>query len=58
MDNLSWIYYGDLSGITRIIEANPAVPVYPIYPVGTRLVIPIIDDMPMETNPLLPPWLR
>ncbi len=58
IDTLAVRFYGSLKGIAIIADANPAVPVTPVYPLGTVLVIPIVDDAEITTNEDLPPWKR
>ena len=58
IDQLAHRFYGSQAGISIIADANPSVPLYPVYPIGTSLIIPIIEDDQVVTNELLPPWRR
>jgi phage tail protein X len=58
IDNLAQRFYGGLYGISIIADANPLVAMEPIYPLGTVLVIPIIDDTQIQSNIDLPPWKK
>jgi phage tail protein X len=58
IDLLSQRFYGGMYGISIIADANPEVPMYPVYPIGTSLIIPIIEDEQVIENTLLPPWRR
>lgn len=54
---ISWKMYGSMSGIQKLIEANPLVPADPVLPTGTILYVPIVnsdDDIVVTTN--MPPW--
>ena len=59
IDTLANRFYGNNQGIQLISDANPDVPITAVYPLGTALIIPILEDSEMETaNDLLPPWKR
>jgi phage tail protein X len=58
IDALASQFYGNNQGIRIIIDANPDVPVTAIYPLGTVLIIPILDDEQFTNNNDLPPWKR
>jgi len=58
IDNLAQRFYGGMNGISIISDANPLVPVEAIYPIGTVLIIPIIESNQVIRNPNLPPWIR
>lgn len=58
IDTLAAKFYGDNTGISVISDANPDVPLDAVYPLGTVLVIPIIDDMEIVNTNELPPWKR
>jgi phage tail protein X len=58
IDILSNRFYGNNQGIRIIADANPNVPVTAIYPLGTVLIIPIVDDAQFTDNTDLPPWKR
>jgi phage tail protein X len=58
IDALSARFYGNNQGIRIIADANPDVPVTAVYPLGTVLVIPIMDDAQFTDNNDLPPWKR
>jgi phage tail protein X len=56
VDTLAARFYGSNAGISIIIEANPEVPLDAVYPLGTVLVIPIVDDSVVLGTNDLPPW--
>ncbi|MDL2289962.1 tail protein X [Paludibacteraceae bacterium OttesenSCG-928-F17] len=56
IDTLAQKYYGGMQGIKIIADANPSVPLDAIFPMGTVLLIPIIDDEGNQTKENLPPW--
>lgn len=58
LDTLAHRFYGNNSGISILVDANPTVPITAVFPVGTVLIIPIIDDMQITDNSNLPPWKR
>ena len=39
-------------------DANPLIPLTAVFPLGTVLVIPIVEDSDMHVNTDLPPWKR
>ena len=57
-DLLANRFYGSNQGIQIIADANPDVPVTAVYPLGTVLIIPIVDDSQFTNNNDLPPWKR
>lgn len=56
IDMLAARFYGENTGIKILIDANPDVPVTALYPLGTVLIVPIIDDSVIDSNKDLPPW--
>jgi len=58
IDLLAQRFYGNMQGISIIVAANLQVPIEAVFPIGTVLVIPIIDDMQIIENENLPPWKR
>ncbi|MCD8173807.1 MAG: tail protein X [Alistipes sp.] len=57
VDQLAHRFYGSAAGIRIIIDANPQVPVEAVYPLGTRLIIPIIEEAEApQKQKNLPPW--
>jgi phage tail protein X len=50
IDLLAHRFYGGDFGISVLSDANPSVPLYPVYPLGTILIVPIIDNMPETAN--------
>lgn len=58
IDTLAARFYGGNNGISILTDANPDVPITAVYPLGTVLVVPIVDDSTIETNTDLPPWKR
>lgn len=58
IDTLAARFYGSNRGIAILADANPLVPITAVYPVGTVLIVPIIDDALVADNTDLPPWKR
>ncbi|MDR0543157.1 MAG: tail protein X [Dysgonamonadaceae bacterium] len=58
IDTLANRFYGNNQGIQIIADANPDVPITAVYPIGTVLIIPIVDDLQFTNNDDLPPWKR
>ena len=58
IDILANRFYGSNQGIQIISDANPDVPLTAVYPLGTVLIIPIMDDSQFTNNNDLPPWKR
>lgn len=58
IDTLAAKFYGGMRGIAIIADANPAVPLSATFPLGTVLVIPVVEDAELTTNEDLPPWKR
>ncbi|WP_294591759.1 tail protein X [uncultured Rikenella sp.] len=56
IDRLAVKFYGTNAGIAILADANPAVPLDAVFPMGTVLVVPIVENMDIETNDNLPPW--
>jgi phage tail protein X len=56
IDTLAVKFYGGNNGISIITDANPDVPITAIYPVGTVLIIPIVEDEEVNNVSDLPPW--
>jgi phage tail protein X len=56
IDALAVKFYGGNYGISIISDANPDVPMTAVYPLGTVLIIPIIDDSIIDDKTDLPPW--
>lgn len=58
-DTVAFKAYGDATQVGLIIEANQEVYLTEILPAGTRLFIPVIEVIEVNTDPaLLPPWKR
>lgn len=55
-DTLAARFYGSNTGIALLTDANPGVPITAIIPMGTPLVIPVIDDPQITDKTDLPPW--
>jgi phage tail protein X len=54
-DLLAWRYYGDATGYSPIIVANPNVPIEPVFDAGLSIAVPILPKPALVlTN--LPPW--
>lgn len=58
IDTLAHRFYGNNTGIAIIADANPAVPLDAVYPLGTVLIIPIIEQAQVTDKNDLPPWKR
>ena len=56
LDTLAHRFYGTNAGISVIVDANPTTPITAVFPVGTPLIIPIIDDTRIIDKTNLPPW--
>ena len=56
-DTVAWKAYGDPMRFLDIADANPKVPLDAVIPSGTKLMVPVIDAVELDTN-LLPPWKR
>ena len=56
LDLLAHRFYGGMSGIRILVEANPFVPIEAVIPVGTVMVVPFFDDTQIIENENLPPW--
>lgn len=51
--------YGDPTLINGIIEANTSLSITPIIPVGSRIIVPILEVGEIQIDSeLLPPWKR
>lgn len=51
--------YGDPTLINGIIEANTSLSITPIIPVGSRIIVPILEIGEIQIDSeLLPPWKR
>lgn len=56
-DNISQEQYGSPLLYSRIIEANPDVPVYDVIPAGTTLFVPVLtEDEIHKVNQVKSPW--
>ena len=58
IDLLAAKFYGSMDGIAIISDANPLIPLTAVFPLGTVLVIPIVEDSDMHVNTDLPPWTQ
>lgn len=58
IDTLAAKFYGGNRGIAIIADANPGIPLSAVFPLGTVLVIPVVEDNELTTNSDLPPWKR
>lgn len=56
IDRIAVRFYGSLTGISILAEANPGVPLEAAFPLGTVLAVPIIDDSEISDKSTLPPW--
>ena len=57
-DTLAARFYGGNDGIAIIADANRNVPLSAVFPLGTVLIIPIVEDNTITDNNDLPPWKR
>lgn len=58
IDTLATKFYGGNHGIAIISDANPAVPLTAVFPLGTVLIIPVVEDAVITDSNDLPPWKR
>jgi phage tail protein X len=58
-DTIAFKAYGDATLINGLIEANPTIVISPILEIGTRVIVPILEqgDVQIDSE-LLPPWKR
>ena len=56
IDLLAGRFYGNMQGISILSDANPSVPLDAIFPIGTVLIVPIIDENQSINPENLPPW--
>jgi len=58
-DTIAFKAYGDATLINGLIEANPTIVISPIFEIGTRVIVPILEqgDIQIDSE-LLPPWKR
>jgi len=58
-DTIAFKAYGDSTLINGLIEANPTIVISPILEIGTRVIVPILEqgDIQIDSE-LLPPWKR
>lgn len=56
-DLIAYQYYGDALAIDGLIISNPDVPLAEQFPAGWTLLVPVIDEAPLQTQDL-PPWKR
>lgn len=58
-DQIAAVYYGRADMFTKLIEANPDVPIYDVFPGGLTLNIPVVEEANVETDlERMPPWKR
>jgi len=58
IDILAGRFYGSMAGISILADANPFVPLDAVYPIGTVLIVPLIEENQVIENQNLPPWKR
>lgn len=58
IDSLATKFYGSNAGIQIIADANQNVPLDAVFPIGTVLIIPIIEYTSLKNNDDLPPWKK
>jgi len=58
-DTIAFKSYGDATLINGLIEANTSIIISPILEIGTRVIVPILEqgDIRIDSE-LLPPWKR
>jgi phage tail protein X len=54
-DLLAWQYYGDATGYSQIIMANPNVAITPQFDAGVTIAVPILEQSDVIISDL-PPW--
>ena len=54
-DLLAWQYYGEATGYSPIIMANPNVAITPQFDAGVTIEVPILEQPDVITTDL-PPW--
>ncbi len=57
IDTLAVKFYGGLYGIAILSDANPSIPLDAVFPLGTVLIVPIIE-VPENPSNNLPPWKK
>lgn len=56
-DNLAYKFYGSISGMKTLTDANPFVSLSPVIPTGSNIIVPIMDDTDSAIlTENLPPW--
>jgi len=56
-DTIAFKAYGDTTLINGLIEANPTIVISPILEIGTRVIVPVLEQGEIQINSeLLPPW--
>lgn len=56
-DTVAYKAYGDPMLYPDIAKANRGVPLDTVIPAGTKLMVPVLPEVDLDTN-LLPPWKR
>lgn len=56
-DLLAYRYYGDVSELGRLIDANPHLPLCETLPLGQTVFVPVIQ-LKATSQADLPPWLQ
>ncbi|HYL59151.1 MAG TPA: tail protein X [Candidatus Acidoferrales bacterium] len=54
-DLIAWQYYGDATGYSPIIMANPNVAIVPQFGAGVTIAVPILEQSDVIISDL-PPW--
>lgn len=58
-DEIAYAAYGDVKMVNTLIEANPSIPITERLAAGTRLLVPIVENVAIDdTIDNLPPWKR
>lgn len=56
-DLLAYHYYGDVGEMSRLMDANPHIPLCETLPVGQSLFVPVIA-VKATSQADLPPWMQ
>lgn len=56
-DSLAYRYYGNVSEMNRLIQANPQLAMCEVLPQGEILLVPIIEQHRLHYDDL-PPWRK
>ena len=57
-DLIAWRYYGNPLEISRLIAANPHLPLAEQFDAGLTVFVPVLRTPPKQRQDVLPPWMR